>query len=544
MDQETLRQELLSHVLPLVGGQANIARRGFHSGTLYVTLKDQGLADLDGLRGLSGVTGADLSRGKLKLALTEKYFEEEKQMADNKKIASDILAAVGGKENVTQATHCMTRLRLNLNDTSIPNEEEVKKIPGILGVVQAGGQFQIIIGQNVPKVYAEFCNLTGLAVQEAIQENLDGPKEKLTPKKIGGNIMNYIAGSMTPMIPAMMAAGLCKALTAVLGPNMLKVIAETDNLYILLNFMYDGFFYFLPIMIGFNAAKKLNIPAPLGAYMGGVLLAPAFMEIVAAGTPFDIFGINVTLVDYSQSVVPVLLSVAFMGLVYRLLAKVMPDTVTTIFTPFFTVLISVPVSLVALAPLGNIISKAIGGGLAAFGNATGFLGVAVIAAIWQFLVMTGMHVPVIMTFMVDFMEKGYQTGAILGAVVAQWACWAVGVGAFLRLKNKQEKSSALGFAISGFLGGVTEPTMYGLCMKYKRCWLGIIIGGFVGGAYLGLTHVCSYVMGGATNFLMLINYTGGTTANLVNGIIGNLLGFIVSAVVVYFFGFSKDEIKE
>jgi len=465
-------------------------------------------------------------------------------MASNKEIAQNVLEAVGGKDNVIQATHCMTRLRLNLKDQGIPNDEEVKKIDGVLGVVQAGGQFQIIIGQNVPKVYNEFCNMTGLAAQDAIQENLDGPKEKLTPKKIGANIMNYIAGSMTPMIPAMMAAGLCKALTAVLGPNMLKLIAETDNLYILLNFMYDGFFYFLPIMIGFNAAKKLNIPAPLGAYMGGVLLAPAFMEIVAAGTPFDIFGIPVTLVDYSQSVVPILLSVAFMGLVHRLLAKVMPDTVTTIFTPFLTVLISVPVSLVALAPLGNIISKAIGGGLAAFGNATGFLGVAVIAAIWQLLVMTGMHVPVIMTFMVDFLEKGYQTGAILGAVVAQWACWAVGVGAFLRLKNKQEKSAALGFSISGFLGGVTEPTMYGLCMKYKRCWLGIIIGGFVGGAYLGLTHVCSYVAGGASNFLMLINYTGGTTANLVNGIIGNLLGFIVSAVVVYFFGFSKDEIKE
>lgn len=462
---------------------------------------------------------------------------------DNKKIAQEVLTAVGGKDNVTSATHCMTRLRLTLKDMGLPNDEAIKNIAGVLGAQKVGSQYQVIIGQNVPKVYNEFCSMTGLAMQEAINENLDGPKEKLTLKSIGGHIMGYLAGSMTPMIPAMMGAGLCKALIALLGPNMFKLIAETDNLYILLNFMYDGFFYFLPIMIGFNAAKRVNIPAPLGAYMGGVLMAPAFMEMVAAGTPFDIFGIPVTMVNYSQSVVPVLLSVAFMGLVYRFLAKIMPDTVTTIFTPFLTILISIPVSLIALAPLGNIIANAIGSGLAAFGNATGFFGVAVIGAIWQLLVMTGMHVPVIMVFMLDFMEKGYQTGAIIGGGVAQWACWAVGFGAFLRLKNKQEKSQALGFAISGFVGGVTEPTMYGLCMKYKRCWLGILAGGFVGGAYAGITHVTKYVMGGASNFLGLIGYTGGPTANLINGVIASVLAFVVSAVVVYFFGFSKDEIK-
>lgn len=464
---------------------------------------------------------------------------------DNKKIAQEVLEAVGGKDNVTSATHCMTRLRLTLKDMGLPNDETIKNIPGVLGAQKVGSQYQVIIGQNVPKVYNEFCSMTGLAQQEAINENLDGPKEKLTLKSIGGKLLDFLAGSMTPMIPAMMAAGLCKALAAIIGPNMLNVVSETSNLYILLNtIMYEGFFYFLPVMVGFNAAKKVNIPAPLGAYIGGILIAPTFVGRVTAGEPFDIFGINVPLVNYSQSLVPVLLSVAFMGLIYHLIAKVMPDTMTTIFTPLCTALISVPVSFIVLAPLGNTIANAIGGGIAAFGNATGFIGVAVIGAIWQFLVLTGMHVPVIMTFMADFMAKGYQTGPIIGGGVAQWATWAIGLGAFLRLKNKQEKSTALGFSISGFVGGVTEPTMYGLCMKYKRCWLGIIAGGFVGGAYAGITHVTKYVMGGASNFLGLIGYTGGSTANLINGIVASLLAFVVSAAVVYFFGFGKDEIKE
>lgn len=461
---------------------------------------------------------------------------------DNKKIAQEVLEAVGGKDNVTSATHCMTRLRLNLKDMGLPNEETVKNINGVIGVVQAGGQYQIIIGQNVPKVYAEFCAMTGLAVQETINENLDGPKEKLTLKGIGKMIMDYTAGTMAPMIPAMMGAGLCKALVALLGPNMLNLIGETHNLYILLNFVYDGFFYFLPIMVGFNAAKKVNLSPTLGALMGGILLAPAFMDIVTAGTPFDILGIPVTLVNYSQSMVPALLSVAFMGLIYRFLAKVMPDTLTTIFTPFLTVVISVPVSLIALAPLGNIIANALGAGIAAFGS-LGFIGSAFIGAIWEFLVMTGMHGPVIMTMMVDFFEKGYMSGAGVAPAAATWACWGVALGAFLRLKNKQEKSTAGGFFVSGIVGGITEPTLYGLCMKYRRCFLTLVIGGAVGGAYLGFTKVCTYVMGGASNFLNLINYTGSTTANLVNGIIGNLLALVVAAVATYFIGFSKDELK-
>lgn len=377
---------------------------------------------------------------------------------DYSALADAIIEKVGGKSNISFAAHCMTRLRLNVKDRALVNVEEIKNIPGLLGAQWSGDQFQIIVGQDVPKLYAEVCNKTGLTAQEAINENLDGPKEKLSLKGIGKAIMDYTSGTMAPMIPAMMGAGLCKALLALLGPYMFNVIGETHNLYILLNFVYDGFFYFLPIMVGFNAAKKVNIPPTLGAFMGGILLAPAFMDIVTTGTPYDILGIPVTLVNYSQSMVPALLSVAFMGLAYRFLAKIMPDSLTTIFTPFLTLVVSVPVSLIALAPLGNIIANALGAGIAAFGN-FGFIGSAFIGAIWEFLVMTGMHGPVIMTMMVDFFEKGYMTGASVAPNAATWACWGVALGAFLRLKNKQEKSTAGGFFVSGIVGGNTQPTL-------------------------------------------------------------------------------------
>lgn len=463
-------------------------------------------------------------------------------MADNAKIARDVLAAVGGKDNITQATHCMTRLRLNLKDANVPKDEEVKKIQGVLGVVRAGGQYQVIIGSNVPKVYTEVCSLTGLAEQKAIPENLDAPKEKLTLKKIGGNIMNYLAGSMTPLIPILMVSGLCKALTALFGPDLLNWLSTESPTYILLDFMYDAGFYYIPILIGYNAAKKLNVPGVLGAYMGCILLAPDFMEMVTNKTPFTIFGLPVTMVNYSQSVIPIIFSVAFMALVYKLVAKVMPDTLSTIFTPFLAIMIATPVSFLALAPVGTFASNLITGGLASFSMHTGFLGVAVIAAIWQFLVMTGMHIPVITAFMVDYLEKGYLTGAILGGACSVWACWGVALGAFLRLKNKEEKATAGGFFISGVVGGITEPCLYGLCFEHRRCFLGLVLGGFAGGGYLGFTHVCKYVST-PSNFLNLLGYVGRTTANMVNGILSLVISLTVAAIVTYFFGFTKEELK-
>lgn len=148
---------------------------------------------------------------------------------NNRQIAENILAAVGGRENITSVTHCMTRLRFNLKDMGLPDQEQIKKLNGVLGVVVSGGQFQIIVGQNVPKVYTELCQMAGLQEQEAINENLDAPKEKLTPKKLGSNILNYLAGSMTPLIPILMAASMFKTFTTILGPTMLNVLSETSN---------------------------------------------------------------------------------------------------------------------------------------------------------------------------------------------------------------------------------------------------------------------------------------------------------------------------
>ena len=297
------------------------------------------------------------------------------------------------------------------------------------------------------------------------------------------------------------------------------------------------------IKAGFNAAKKLKVTPALGAYMGCILLAPGFMQMVTDKTPFTIFGISVTMTNYSQTLLPAVVSVAFLALVYKQIEKVMPSSLSTIFTPFLTMLITTPVALLVLAPIGTIAGNLLGGGIVAFGNATGFLGVAVLGAIWELLVMTGMHMVVSMPFFILFFEQGYQSGAILGANCATWACFGVALGAFLRMKKKEDKSMSLGFFISGIIGGVTEPTLYGLCLQYKRCFIPLMLGGFLGGAYMGITNVCQYVLGSGTSFLSVIGFTGGTTANLVNGVIACVLSMVVATVATYFIGFSKEELK-
>lgn len=538
------QEQLLEQMLPYIGGRDNIGRNQAKNGCLYVTVKDLSLVEAEKVRGIEGVEAVELHRSRLKItALNLTSKEENGIMAvDNKQIAKDVYAAVGGKENILNVVHCMTRLRFTLKDLNLPKTDEVKKLDGVLGAQISGGQYQVIIGQNVPKVYAEICSMGGFESKAAIDENLDGPKEKLTPKKIGMNIMGYLSGSMVEMIPVMMAAGLMRAVSALIGPDFLGLVAAGSDTLIVFDFLYNAGFYFIPILIGFVAAKKMGVNQMLGAYMGAILIAPGFMALIEEGRPFTVFGIPCQVNNYSQTILPIFLSVWIMGYVYKFITKIIPDTLSTIFTPFFTMLIMTPISLCVLAPAGAFMGNYISAGLLGFGKIGGFLGVALIAGLWEFLVMTGMHGVIIMFMMNEFLTTGVGTGIFNSGACATWACWGVALGAALRIRNKKERSMNWGFFVSGILGGVTEPAIYGTCFKYKRTFLTLALGGFIGGAYAGLTNVESYVMAG-TNVLSLLGYVGGTSVNMINGMAACIISMVATAVLTFLFGFSKAELE-
>lgn len=460
---------------------------------------------------------------------------------DNKQLAQDVLAAVGGKSNVTSATHCMTRLRLVLKDESIPKDDEVKAIKGVLGVVRAGGQYQVVIGQTVPKVYAELCDLTGLATQKPVDENLDAPKEKLTLKGVGNAIMNYLSGSMAQLIPVMIAAAMFKTVLVVLGPDMLKLIAPEDDAYIVLDFLYDSFYYFLPVYLGRAAAKRLNVNEMLGMMLGCMLLVPKFMALIGAQETLMIYGfLPAPVADYSQSILPVLLGVWLMSYVERFFKKVMPATLSTIFTPFLTMAVMVPVVFCVCAPFGSIAGQVLGNALIAFQAKGGFLAVGVVGGLYAFIVMTGMHGVLLMAALTTFFTLGYEDFVITAGCAANAAAWGIAFGAFLKLKDKENRSLAFGYFVSGILGGITEPSLYGVGIKYKKPLIALAAGGFVGALYIGITHVKCYMLG-ATNFLSFLGFVAGGTANTVNYIIGCVISFAAAAALTYILGgFGED----
>lgn len=467
-------------------------------------------------------------------------------MADNKKIAADVLEAVGGKENVTFVAHCMTRLRFNLKDIDAPDIKEIKKINGVLGAQISGTQFQVIVGQNVPKVYNELCKLGGFAKQEAIGENLDRPKQKLTPKVIFNGILNYLSSSMVPIIPVIMCAGLFKTIAVAFGPSMLNIISETSDLYVLMNMLYDAAFYFMPIYLGYNAAKNIGVTPVLGAFMGGILIDPTMVKLAADGTPFSVYGIPCITVNYAQSVIPILLSVWAMSYIERFFKKVVPDTLTTVFAPFLTMAISVPVSLCTLAPLGSLL----GNGLAAIfqfaaneGGIVAILVAGVLAAIWLPMVISGMHVAICMIAITNFMATGVDSFVLPVTTVVLWCEYGSEVAAWVKLRNKEEKSLCLGYTVANMIGGVGEPFIYGIQFRYRRVFAATIVSGFVAGVLCMALGVNVYLAGAASNVLNLLAFVGGGIQNFINACIASGVGFVVAFLLTFFFGFTEDELE-
>lgn len=469
-------------------------------------------------------------------------------MADNKKIAADVLEALGGKDNITFAAHCMTRLRFNLKDMELPDINAVKKINGVIGAQISGGQFQVIIGQNVPKVYDELITMSGLAKQESIDENLDasGVKTPLTPAAVGNAILNYLSGSMVPMIPLLLASGMFKTIAVLLGPTMLNLIAETSDLYVLLNMLYNVTFYFIPIFLGFSAAKNIGATPMYGAFMGGVLIEPTFMQMATEGKAFSVYGIPCMPANYAQTVIPILLTVALMSVFEKFLRKHMPDSLTTVFTPLLTLALTVPFALCVLAPLGSWC----GNGLAAVfeflgaeGGIVAIVGGGVLAALWLPMVITGMHVAVITIAIANFMSTGSDSFILVAITVSLWGFYGVEIATWLKLRNKEEKSQCAGYLVAQLVGGVGEPFIYGMLFRYRKLFVAGIAGSFVSGAVALALHVSAHLAGAAANVRNIMVFVGGGNENLIGAVIAAAAGLITGFAVTWLFGFSEDELE-
>lgn len=462
---------------------------------------------------------------------------------DYKKLASEIINEIGGKENISNCFHCITRLRFELKDMSKVDDEAVRNISGVVGTKNSGGMYQVIIGTDVPAAYAEVCSQTGLQSQKTIEEDMDLPKEKLTFRSLGKKLITYLAGCMVSVIPIMMAAGLTNAILAILGPQLLNVLSETSSIYIMMKMIYEGSFYFLPIFIGYSAAKQVKVEPIFGALLGAILITPSLMSMINDGTQFTIFGIDMFMTNYSQTVLPVAVCVLFMKVVIDFLKKVIPEVVASLFVPVLTFLIVTPVSLLFLAPMGAVVGSWIGDSILWFGQHTGFIGVGVVSGIFGFLIMMGMHTVIGISMLMIFFENGYASGICAAALnCTNWSIFGIALAFYLISKKAEKKELGMGCFISGIVGGVTEPTLFGVCMQNPLCFVAMFLGAFAGGCYIGITNVCVYVMG-YSNFLTFLSYSGGDLKNLINGTLALAISFVVGGVSAYAFGFKKKSIE-
>lgn len=459
---------------------------------------------------------------------------------DWNKLAEQVVELVGGKDNITNVLHCVTRLRFNLRDYGAADQEAIKKVPGVLSVVDAGTQLQVVIGPDVNKAYDAVLALTGLTGGGSVDAD-DVPAEKvpLTPKGILMAALDGLSGTMATVIPALVACAFFKMLTALLGPEFLGVITTESNLYTLLTFVGDAGFYFFPIYVAYGAAKKFGTSPILALLMGAIFIHPTFVGMATEGTPFTVFGIPCNVQNYANSILPALLSVWMMSYIEKFFNKIFPSSVRGLFAPTLTIMVMLPIALCVLGPAGSFLGNYVVAGIYALQNFAGPLGMAIIAGFYSLLVMTGMHMVFIVSLFQVFAEQGFDAFGGPAVYFCSFASMGVGIGAFLRIKNKQQKALAAEFAVTQIVAGTSEPTLYGICARYKKPFIGMIGGGFIAGLVGGILGVVNTTLIPSSNVFAILGFAGGTPQNFALGV-GCCILALVAAVLTFLFGFDKD----
>ncbi|WP_438490897.1 beta-glucoside-specific PTS transporter subunit IIABC [Paenibacillus sp. IHBB 3054] len=463
------------------------------------------------------------------------------------KLAKDIIQNIGGKENVNSLTHCITRLRFKLKDASKANTDVLKNMDGVVTVVQSGGQYQIVIGNHVPEVYAEVAAAGGF--QTASEETSD--------EKVGllNRFIDIISGVFTPTLGVLSATGMIKGFTALF--LSLGLLTSTSGTYQILNAIGDCLFYFFPIFLGYTSAKKFNANIFIGMGIGATLVYPTFSSITAAGQPlYTLFsgtviespvyltflGIPVILMSYSSSVIPIIISTYVSSKIESFFKKMIPSVVRTFLVPFFTLLVIVPLALIFIGPIATWAGQLLGAGTLSIYNLSPVIAGTLLGAFWQVFVIFGLHwgfVPIAINNMVVLKYDPILAG-VFGASFAQTG---VVLAILLKTRNIKLKSLSVPAFISGIFG-VTEPAIYGITLPRKKPFILSCIAAAVGGGIIGIMGTKGYIMGGLGIFgIPSYISPGGIDSGFYGAIIGIIVSFVLGFLLMFFGGFKDDEVK-
>lgn len=456
---------------------------------------------------------------------------------DYKTVAANILKNVGGAENVTDLTHCFTRLRFVLKNEELANKAVIEKLEGVIQVVVAGGQFQVVIGTKVNKVYDEILPMV----------NLSGEKVEAEKGSIWNSILQGISKIFTPLVPAIAASGLIKGLLAI--ASRMGWVADTNSTYILLNTASNVIFYFMPVFLAYTTAKTMKCNKINAMVLGAFLCHPVIDALIQdVSNPSTIFGLpvikkaftigeSVKVFSYVESVIPIILTVIALSYLEKMLKKIIPDMLEIVLVPGLSLIIMLPVMLVVLGPVGIYVGYAIQWLYQTLYSFSPILGGTIVGGLWGVCVIFGAHRALLPIDLNDVALTGTNT-LMCFAGSANFAQAGAALGIALKTKNKDMKQVAIAATIPAFLVGITEPAIYGCNLRLKKPMVCAVIAGAVGGAIMGIGHAVN--TGFANNgILTIMTYYGEGTlfSQFMSYLIGIVVAFVGAAALTYIVGF-------
>lgn len=445
-----------------------------------------------------------------------------------KELASIIIKNVGGEDNIKNLTNCATRLRFNLKRTDIADVEKLKETEGIMGVVKSGGQFQIIIGSDVANVYREITNQTNISFENEMSDS----GEKMSPI---AKVIDTITGIFTPILPAITASGMIKAILSL--SVVFNWLPKTSSTYLVLNFMADSAFYFLPVLLAASAARKFNVNMYLAMMIGGILLHPGFTGMVSVaketGDAIKFMGLTIGAYGYASSVIPIILTIWFMSYVEPFADKISPNSVKFFSKPLITTLIVGTAALVVLGPIGYTLSEYLSTFIKSLESIAPWLVPLLIGALNPLFIASGTHYGLVSIGINNRVSIGYDTMIYPGMLASNVAQGAAAMGVALKTKNKTLKQLASSAGLTA-LFGITEPALYGVNLKYRSALLASVIGGGVGGIFMGILGTKNFT-GGSPGLLTLPSYIGEDTLSFFYAaLVGTAISIIISFIISFF----------
>lgn len=455
---------------------------------------------------------------------------------DYQAIAKEILKDVGGKDNIVDVTHCYTRLRFVLKDTKQANKEALLQTEGVISVVESGGQYQVVLGNKVAHVYN--------ALEPLLAQQLTTKTSTKEKNSLGNRILNTVAAIFTPVVPAIAASGMLKGILAIavmVANNFYQVDLKPLNTYIILSAASDALFYFMPVILGYSAAKVFKTNEYIAMVIGATLCYPTIVSLMTEKSAVTLFGLHVTKANYVSTVIPIILAIFMLAYVQRFLEKVIPEVLKIIMVPTLSLLLMIPATLLLFGPIGIYLGDGVNWLYYYIMNLSPILLGGFIGGIWCVLVIFGAHRGLVPIGINDVARTGRQN-LLAFAGAANFSQAGAAFGVFVRTKNKDLKAVAASATVTA-LFGITEPAIYGANLRLKKPMIYAVASGAAGGALMGWGG--SYGTAFANQGLLTIPvYAEAGTKAFICYLLGCGIAFFGAFILTIFLGFNDLPLDE